>query len=130
MAYLDVPLPPRGCPHIVAAWSTPVPVTEQAAAVARSSALEIQVSAIAKRDPPSSLHRPGVLSTVLGTLFGRNNPRLADAKLEALRRIAVLNWRRGYSVSPQEVHAFTDAGYTPEHHESLLDSIFATRARQ
>ncbi len=124
MAYLDVPLPPRGCPQIVAAWSTPVPVTEQAAAVARSSALEIQVSAIAKRDPP------GVLSTVLGTLFGRNNPKLADARLEALRRIAVLSWRRGYSVSPQEVHAFTDASYTPEQHESLLDSIFATRARQ
>ncbi len=98
MAYLDVPFPRAAAAQTAAAGSTAVSVTEQASAVARFSALEMQVIAIAKRDPPSSLRRPGVLWAVLGTLFGRHNPRLADARLEALRRMAVLSWRRGYSM--------------------------------
>ncbi len=40
----------------------------------------------------------------------------------------MLIWRHGYSVRPQEVRAFRDASYTPEHNEALLDSTFAARA--
>lgn len=102
--------------------------TARAAVPARFSALEWQVVALAERDRPTSLRRPGALSTALGALFGGHNPRLADSRLEALRRIAVLSWRRGYSVAPEEVSAFTAAGYTPAQYELLLDSIFAARA--
>ncbi len=102
--------------------------TARVATPARFSALEWQVVALAQRDRPASLRRPGALSTALGALFGGHNPRLADPRLEALRRIAVLSWRRGYSVAPEEVSAFTAAGYTPTQYELLLDSIFAARA--
>jgi hypothetical protein len=95
---------------------------------ARFSPLDWQVIAIAERDPVSSLRYPGRLSTALGALFGSgHNPRLADPRLEALRRMAVLSWRRGYSVPPHEVRAFLDAGYTPDQYELLLDSIGEAR---
>ena len=103
---------------------------EPATMPARFSALEWQVVALAERDRPASLRRPGALSTALGALFGGHNPRLADPRLEALRRIAVLSWRRGYSVAPDEVSAFTAAGFTADHYELLLDSIFAARANR
>lgn len=93
-------------------------------AVPRYSALEWSVIALARNDRPSTLRRPGRMALALGVLFGeRANPRLADPKLEALRRIAVLSWRRGYSVAPAEVRAFIAAGYTPDQYELLLDSI-------
>ena len=103
------------------------PVSASPARPARFSALEWQVVALAARDRPSSLRRPGALSVALGALFGGHNPRLADTRLEALRRIAVLSWRRGYSVSSHEVRAFIAAGDTPEQYETLLDSIFAAQ---
>jgi hypothetical protein len=92
------------------------------------SALEWQVVALARRDRVSSLRRPGALSAAMGSVFGGRNPRLADPKLEALRRMAVLSWHRGYSVEPHEVRAFTQAGFTPEQYELLLDSIEAAQA--
>ena len=93
------------------------------------SALEWQVVAIAQRDRVSSLSQPGPLSVALGAVFGgkRANPRLADPRLEALRRMAVLAWHRGYALPPSEIRAFHDAGFTPEQYESLLASISAGR---
>lgn len=90
----------------------------------RLSALEWLVVAIARRDRLSSLRTPGRMAMALGTLFGNGrNPRLADPRLEALRRIAVLSWRRGYTVPGHEVRAFLAAGYTPEQYELVVDSI-------
>lgn len=55
------------------------------------TSLEWLVVALAQRDRLSSLETPGRIATMLGTLFGsRPNPRLADARLEALRRFVVL----------------------------------------
>jgi hypothetical protein len=94
------------------------------------SALEWQVVAIAQRDRLSSLSAPGPLSMALGMLFGgqRANPKLADPALEALRRVAVLAWHRGYAVPPAEIRAFHEAGFTPDQYETLLASISRGRA--
>jgi hypothetical protein len=94
------------------------------------SALEWQVVAIAQQDRLSSLEEPGRLSVALGMIFGgqRPNPRLADARLEALRRVAVLAWHRGYAVPPHEIRAFHQAGFTPDQYETLLASISQGRA--
>ncbi|KTF70189.1 MULTISPECIES: hypothetical protein [unclassified Sphingomonas] len=96
----------------------------------RLSALEWQVVAIAQRDRLSSLEAPGRLSIALGILFGgdRGNPRLADPKLEALRRIAVIAWHRGFRVPQSEIQRFHEAGYTPGQLETLLTSIGRGRA--
>ncbi|UYY58206.1 hypothetical protein [Sphingomonas sp. S2-65] len=94
------------------------------------SALEWQVVAIAQRDGLSSLRRPGRLSMALGVVFGgqRTSPRLADERLEALRRAAVIAWRRGPALPPHEVRAFHKAGFTPEQYDTLLASISRGRA--
>jgi hypothetical protein len=65
----------------------------------------------------------------LGSLFGRqDNPRLADPRLEALRRTAVLAWHRGAkALSDAEKEAFTAAGFTPGQYRTLLASIGAAR---
>jgi len=86
--------------------------------------LERSVIAIARHDRVSTLRTPGRLSRWLGLLFGlRTSPRLADDRLEALRRIAVLSWRHGYAVPAVELRAFLTAGYTPVQYELIVDTI-------
>ncbi|MGR6327658.1 hypothetical protein ACU5AX_01190 [Sphingomonas sp. XXL09] len=92
------------------------------------SELERSVIALARRDGPSSLRAPGVLSRLLEWVFGiKASTQLADPKLEALRRIAVLSWRRGYSVPSAEVRAFLASGYSPAEYELVVDGIAAAR---
>jgi len=95
------------------------------------SALEWSVVAIAERDKVSSLRQPGRMAIALGALFGdRHNPRLADPRLEALRRMAVLSWHHGFTVPGSAVREFTDAGYSLEQYETLVASISAARAKR
>ncbi len=101
----------------------PVPV--------RFSAIEWAVVALAERDPLSTLKAPSRMTIALGTLFwGRHNPKLADPKLEALRRLAVLTWHKGYRVAESAVRAFVAAGFTPHHYELLAGSIVSARAKR
>ena len=68
------------------------------------------------------------LSRLLEWVFGiKASTQLADPKLEALRRIAVLSWRRGYSVPSAEVRAFLASGYSPAEYELVVDGIAAAR---
>lgn len=93
------------------------------------SALEWSVIAIARRDRMSTLREPGPISIAMGVVFGgQRDPRLADPRLEALRRMAVLTWHRGYVVPTSEVRAFVAAGFTIDQYETLVSSISAGRA--
>ena len=131
MAYMDFNFARAAVARIdTARAAPPAPVVTDDDKQARFSALEWQVIALAERDRPGSLRRPGTLSLALGALFGGHNPRLADPRLEALRRLAVLSWRRGYAVPRHEQRAFLDAGYRLAHQELLMDSIFAARAER
>jgi hypothetical protein len=123
MAYLDLAEMAGNAAALPAFLATPREET-------KLSALEWQVVAIAQRDRMSSLETPGRLSIALGVIFGgeRGNPRLADPKLEALRRIAVLSWHRGFRVPQSEIQRFHAAGYTPGQLETLLTSISRGRA--
>ncbi len=90
--------------------------------------LERSVIGVARQDGLSTLRKPGRMSHWLGMLFGvRISPQLADPKLEALRRIAVLSWKRGYSIASAEVKAFLAAGYSPAYYELVVDTIAAAR---
>lgn len=107
------------------------PVAEPAPAAPpapRLSALEWLVVALARRDRPSSLRQPGRLARAFGGLFGRPSPALADDKLEALRRMAVLSWRHGAAVPAREVDAFLAAGFSADQYRAMLDSIGVARA--
>ena len=108
-------------------WRT-APVADPASSgTDRLSELEWLVVAIARKDGRASLRRPGRVTTALRALFSRPNPMLTDPRLEALRRIAVLTWQRGYSVPPHEVRAFFAAGFTTGQYETLADHIGAVR---
>lgn len=92
--------------------------------------LEWSVVAIARRDRLASLRQPGRIAAALGSLFGAwQNAKLADSRLEALRRIAVLAWHRGYSVPVEELRAFLKAGFSIEQYETLQTSIGRGRAQ-
>lgn len=98
---------------------------------ARFSALEWSVVAIAEGDPLSSLRSPGRVAQALGSLFpAKRNPKLADPKLEALRRMAVLTWKQGYKVSDHAITAFLNAGFTTSQYELLAGSIVTARAKR
>ena len=91
--------------------------------------LEWSIVALARQDPVSSIREEGLIGRTLRMIFGlkRRNP-LADPRLEALRRLAVLGWHRGFAVPTSAVKAFLAAGYSPDHYEMLLGHISHRRA--
>lgn len=111
----------------------PVPVIAPVAApaaepAARLSGLEWSVVALARNDRLSSLRRPGRMATALSVLFKQpHNPMLADERLEALRRMAVLAWHHGYTVPSEELKRFLRAGFSPDQYELIMDSIGIAR---
>lgn len=97
----------------------------------RFSALEWFVIAAAQRDRLSSLAAPGPVARLLGSLFPSNdNSRKADPRLEALRRIAVLAWRKSYALPKWEIEGFRRAGFSLDQYELMQASIAEARAKQ
>lgn len=98
-------------------------------AVPRLSALEWSVVALAERDRLSSLREPGPFQLALGKLFGTQRPNgLANERLEALRRIAVLAWRHYWNVPKSELKQFLAAGFSLDQYELIQASIGQARA--
>ncbi len=130
MAYLD--FAPAGGGALLDRPSVKIPgVAPRSfrARIADFSALEWQVVDLAQRDRLSSINRPGLLARFYRWAFGGAvKTALSDPRLEALRRIAVLSWYRGFSVAPAEVRAFLAAGFTLDQYETLLARIHAVRA--
>ncbi|PZQ59839.1 MAG: hypothetical protein DI544_09940 [Sphingomonas taxi] len=113
-----------GRPHIAIADADDTAGGEEVAA--RLSPLEWAVVVVARHDQPSSLREPGRLAMALGNLFGkRPNPRLADPRLEALRRLAVLTWHDRVATHGHEMAAFLAAGFTAAQYRIMRASIRA-----
>lgn len=113
MAYLDVR-------DVAAASSYAIPAAEPVGFTRR----EWQVIVLAQRDGLSSLRAPGRLAKLAGKLFGEGiNPRLADPRLEALRRLAVLAWQESYAVPVSAIKAIKAFGFSGEQVELLLASV-------
>lgn len=130
MAYLAFAEAGAGLPAAIAP-AAPSPKTANLAARAQFTALEWSVVALAERDPLSTLRNPSRMAVALGNLFGdTRNPKLADPKLEALRRLAVLTWHHGYRVAESAVRAFVAAGFTLQHYELLAGSIVSARVKR
>ncbi|SFP69690.1 hypothetical protein [Sphingomonas rubra] len=105
----------------------PAPVHDTTPPRDRLDPLEWSVVTVARRDRLATLEQPGRWGLLLRALFKQPNPMLADARLEALRRMAVLTWHHGYTVPSHEVAAFLRAGFTADQYESVADSIGAAR---
>jgi hypothetical protein len=92
------------------------------------SALEWSVIALARRDTLRSLASPGAVSRAMGGLFGLGSrSQLADPRLEALRRMAVYAWRRGFALPMTEIRAFLAAGFVEAQMETLVVSVTGMR---
>lgn len=118
MAYLDTS----------EAFTTAAPIGSSniPAAFERS---EWEVIVLAQRDDLSSLQAPGWLARGFAILFGGNpDRRLASPRLEALRRLAVHAWHKGYAVPVSAMKAFKEAGFSPDQLELLLASIAQGRS--
>lgn len=88
------------------------------------SPLEWSVVALAQKDRLSSIDRPGPIALAMGRLFGsRRGTDLADPRLEALRRLAVIAWHRGYAIATAEIRKFLEAGFSMAQYELVLASI-------
>jgi hypothetical protein len=89
------------------------------------SPLEWSVIRLARIDRLWTIRQPGRLRRSWNRLLGRGNPELANPKLEALRKIAVLTWHFGFTVPGEDVRDFLSAGFTADHYELMAGSINA-----
>jgi len=126
MAYLDLREAELSGSISTALYSAP---TGQPTKPAGFSTQEWLVIALAEQDRLSSLNAPGRITAALNRLFGRQAaPRLANPRLEALRRLAVMAWHHGHQVPPSELAAFHAAGFSTGQAETLLDAVTTERA--
>jgi len=90
---------------------------------------EWAVIMLARQDGLASLRAPSRLGRMMARLFGSDvNHRLADPRLEALRRLAVLAWHHGYAVPMSAMKSFKAAGFSMDQLEVMLARISAGRA--
>ncbi|MBN8806620.1 MAG: hypothetical protein J0I47_00055 [Sphingomonas sp.] len=128
MAYLDFPATGGGA-AVLDRPAAPPRHFQRIGKPAELTPLEWQVVALAQRDKLTSIRPAGRVTRAIRWLFGlRVSNALSDDRLEALRRIAVLSWYRGFAVASAEVRAFLAAGFTPDQYELLLERISAARA--
>ncbi|HXG80780.1 MAG TPA: hypothetical protein VNJ05_03180 [Sphingomicrobium sp.] len=90
------------------------------------SPLEWSIIRLSKRDGLSTLRPAGRIRRFVNWLLGRKgSPELANGRLEALRRMAVLSWHFGFSVPGDDVANFLSAGFSPDQYELMVRSIRA-----
>jgi hypothetical protein len=130
MARLSPSAPQRQPDSIIPAKRPTIVGT--AAPAARLSALEWSVVAMAEKDGLSSIREPSRLIAALGNIFGVKRPnRLANERLEALRRLAILAWHHRWNVPKAELESFLAAGFSLDQYELVQNSIGQARlARQ
>ena len=90
------------------------------------SRLEWSVIRLARVDGLSTLRAPGRIRRFVNWLMGRKgSPELANERLEALRRMAVLSWHYGFTVPGDDVASFLSQGFSPDQYELMVRSIRA-----
>jgi hypothetical protein len=87
------------------------------------SNLEWSVIRLARIDKLWTIRAAGRLRRFFNWVVGRGNPELANPRLEALRRMAVLTWHYGFTVPSEDVADFLSAGFSPDQYELMAGSI-------
>ncbi len=99
-------------------------------APAAFSPIEWRVIELASQDSLASLTPPGAARQALRRIFGAGtDSRLADPRLEQLRRAAVRHWRTGAAVEQKQVEALVSAGFSLPQIALLSRHISERRAR-
>ena len=90
------------------------------------SRLEWSVIRLARADGLSTLREPGRWGRFVNWLMNRRGlPSLANERLEALRKMAVLSWHYGFTVPGEDVAGFLSAGFSPDQYELMVTSIWS-----
>ena len=89
------------------------------------SPLEWSVIRLARIDRLWTIREASRLRRLWNWLLARGNPSLANEKLEALRRMAVLTWHYGFTVPGEDIRNFLSAGFSPDQYELMAGSINA-----
>lgn len=125
MAFLDFTQPAAGPQLSVGGAARPLPDPVE---IVGFDPVEWKVIGLARHDGIRSLRAAGRWDRLRTLIFGhRPDPRLASPRLEALRRLAVEAWHRGYAVSLLALAEFRKAGFSKAQLELLLATISAGR---
>jgi hypothetical protein len=128
MASLPVSVSDQQLTHFPAPQEPPM-VRSSNTRPARLSALEWSIVAMAEGDGLASIQEPGRYARAVRNFFGVKQPnRLANERLEALRRIAVFAWHYGWNVPKSEFTSFLEAGFTSDQFELIKNSLGQARA--
>lgn len=103
----------------------PIALPPLAPAKAEFSRLEWAIIESARLERLWTIRTPGPLRRFTNWLTNRGNPQLANPKLEALRRTAVLSWHFGFTVPGDDVADFLAAGFSPDQYELMVGCISA-----
>ena len=98
-------------------------LTNVGAAAEDFSALEWSVIRLARIDDLWTIRPAGPIRRFWNALLGRTNPELANDRLEALRKAAVLSWHFGFTIPGEDVADFLSAGFSPAQYELLVTSV-------
>lgn len=91
---------------------------------------EWRVIVLAREEPLSSLSEPGPIARFVTRLIGTPTTRgLANPRLEALRRFAVLAWHHSYALPVSAISGLLNAGFNEAQLEYALASIARFRGR-
>jgi hypothetical protein len=106
-----------------------VPATLAAKAATPLSQLEWRVVELARNDGLVSLRPQRKRSWLSRFVLGPNppSPMLADEKLEALRKLAVLAWHHGYTLPSSAMKQAVSAGYSEWQVGQVIDAIVGER---
>lgn len=122
MAFIDFSQPLTAALASASVNAAPATVPEDL------TAQEWQIVSLARTDGLQSLRAPEKRGRLRRWIFGEEiNLSLANERLEALRRLAVEAWVKGYAVSPARLHDFRAAGFSDAQLELLLATISAGR---
>jgi len=125
----SLPLPLLQQPRLPSPSAASESVGSAPTAAARLSALEWSIVAMAEHDSLASIREPSRYTRILRAFFGLKTPnRLANDRLETLRRVAILAWHHGWNVPKSEFAAFRAAGFSDDQFELMQKSVGQARA--
>lgn len=107
--------------------ATIVPGPDFVASDVEFGELEWSVVRLARNDGLWSIRPLGRVRRLINWLLNIGSLELANERLEALRKAAVLSWHFGFSIPGQDVTDFLSAGFTADQYEQMVLRIANAR---
>ena len=89
--------------------------------------LEWSIIRLSRGDRLWTIRPLGALRRFINWLTNTGSLELANERLEALRKAAVLSWHFGYAVPGRAVSDFVAAGFSTDQYELMVNSISSAK---